>query len=134
MIRTDRRGAIRTTAAALAALAIPAPLLAGGSRPALFIFDSRMPGAAVVAQHWRAQGVPVLDRMAVDLGHAWRGDIAQQLRAGGGSVAGLTLWMDSYICETFGRDFGLALRRAPAGAAAPWQHWELQMQPGRANG
>lgn len=127
MIRIDRRTAIRGGVASLAALAIPARLLAAGSLPALFIFDSRMPGSGQLANAWRAQGVPVLDRMAVDLGHAWRGEIADRLRQGGGAIAGLTLWMDSYICETFGRDFGMTLEREPAGAAAPWQQWRLQM-------
>lgn len=128
MIRIDRRTAIRGGVASLAALAIPARLLAAGSRPALYIFDSRMPGAGQLADAWRAQGVPVLDRMEIDLGHAWRGEIAARLRQKGGTIAGMTLWMDSYVCEIFGRDFGMTLRREAEGPAAPWQQWELQMR------
>lgn len=128
MIRLDRRSAITGSMATLAALTVPSSLLAAAGRPGLFIYDSRMPGAETLAAGLQARSVPVLDRMTVDLGHAWRGEIADRLRGGMGYVSGLTLWMDSYICETFGRDHGMAIQRqATVSAAAPWQQWELQM-------
>lgn len=126
MIALDRRTALRGGIATVAGAMLPAPLLAADSRPILFIHDSRMPGAAAIARMWEARGVKVMDRQDIDLGHAWRGPIAAALREQQGPIAGLTLWMDSYICSSFGRDFGLTITRQPPGTAAPWQQWQLQ--------
>ena len=119
----DRRTAVIGTAAALAALAIPTPLLALGPRPALFVFDGRIARARESAAAFRAAGVALLDRERHDLGQAWHSGIPSIVRERGGSIAGLTLWVDSYICETFGRERGLTIRREavrPGGELHAW--------------
>lgn len=121
----DRRGAVLGTATALVALAIPKPLLALGPRPALFVFDGRIARAREAAAAFGAAGVTLLDRERHDLGQAWHSRIPAILREPGGSIAGLTLWVDSYICETFGREQGLAMRREAAAAGDELHTWVL---------
>jgi hypothetical protein len=107
----DRRRVVFGTASLVAALSVPGPLLAAGPRPALFVFDSRLARSRAIAEAHRAAGVAVMDREVLDLGQAWHGRIPQILAARGGAVVGVTLWVDSYICETFGRERGLAMYR-----------------------
>ena len=122
----DRRGAMRCTALVVATLALPAPLLAGATRPALFIFDGRIARARRAAATWQAAGVPVLDRTQDDLGRAWRSRIPAVAVGRAGPIAGLTLWVDSFICETFGRENGMAMERYPLLAADPLHPWVLR--------
>ena len=122
----DRRGAIRRTALVVATLALPASLFAGATRPALFIFDGRIARARRAAATWQAAGVPVLDRMQEDLGRAWRRRIPAAAIGRAGAIAGLTLWVDSYICESFGRENGMAMQRDPLLADDPLHGWVLR--------
>ena len=121
----DRRGAILGSATTLAAFTLPAPLLAGDARPALFIFDGRMVRAREAAAAYGAAGVLLLERGDIDLGQAWRSQIPEIVRARGGPVAGLTLWVDSYICETFGRESGMAIWRQPGAPGDDLHAWLL---------
>jgi hypothetical protein len=113
------------TASILAALAVGGPLRAAGAGPALFIFDSRIARAREAAAAYRAAGVPALDRNRHDLGQAWRGRIRHLVEARRGSIAGLTLWTDSYICEAFGRENGLAMWRSPIVPGDDLHAWSL---------
>lgn len=121
----DRRGAIIGTATTLAALALPTRALAGDRRPALFVFDTRMAKAREAAAVYGAAGIPLLERGRTDLGQAWRTQIPEILLARGGPVAGLTLWIDSYICETFGRESGMVMRRQPGAPGDDLHAWVL---------
>jgi hypothetical protein len=123
-VRTlDRRRAIVATATTLAALSLPAPLLARGASPALFIFDARIARARAAAAAYAAAGVPLLERNAEDLGQAWHERIPRTLRASRGPLAGLTLWVDSFVCETFGREDGMVMRREPGRPGDDLQAW-----------
>lgn len=121
----DRRSAMVGTAATLAALALPTPLLAGEARPALFIFDRRMARAREAAAAYGSAGIPLLERGDTDLGQAWRSQIPKIVGARGGPVAGLTLWVDSYICETLGRENGMTMRREPGAPGDDLHAWLL---------
>lgn len=123
MILLDRRSAIGGTLAAAAALAIPARLAAQPRLPGLFVFDGRFEQARLAAAEMERAGVPVLDREAMDLGQAWRGPIASRLQ--GRPIAGITTWVDSYICEVFGAEHGLTISRAPVETGATLNPWVL---------
>lgn len=127
MTGIDRRDVLRGTmaTAAIAAFGAPAPIFAATARPAIFIFDGRSAQARDAALAFRRDGIPILDRMEIDLGHAWRSHIPAHL-AGGGMIAGLTLWVDSYICETFGRELGLAMGREQGAPGTGLYKWSLR--------
>lgn len=128
MTDIDRRGLIKgaIATATFAAVAAPGPLFAIGINPDLFIFDGRLAQARTAALEYRAAGIPVLDRQEMDLGNAWRTHIPERLMGGAGRIAGMTLWVDSYICETFGRDLGLGMSRSAGRQGMPIYHWLLQ--------
>jgi hypothetical protein len=125
MIELDRRSLMLGIGALVTALALPGRLAASGMRPALFVTDSRIAAGADAAQVWRAAGVRVIDRVHEDLGQAWHSLIPNLLEQRNGPIAGLTLWVDSYICETFGREHGLGMQRAPVPAGGLLHGWML---------
>lgn len=129
MIGIDRRGLMLATAAAAVALAVPSRLTASPVRPALFVTDTRIPAGVQAAHRWRAEGVRVIDRAHEDLGQAWHSVIPAALKDRSGAIAGLTLWVDSYICEAFGRDHGLAIERAAVSAGEVMHGWVLKPAP-----
>lgn len=122
----DRRGLMKAAFAGAVLVGLPAPLFASAATPRLFIYDGRFAQAVAAAKEWQAQGVAILDSQTQDLGHAWRDTIPAMLALGGG-IAGMTLWVDSFVCETFGRDRKMAMKRTGPGAdtAAPLQRWIL---------
>jgi hypothetical protein len=122
----DRRSLMLGTAAVAAALALPRRPAASSVRPSLFITDTRIPAGMETAYLWRAAGVRVIDRAHEDLGRAWHSIIPNMLKKRQRSIAGLTFWVDSYICETFGREHGLAMQRDPAGAGEVLHGWVLK--------
>lgn len=122
----DRRGLMKAAFAGAVLVGLPAKLMAKDISPQLFIYDGRFPQALAAAKEWQGRGVAVLDSQAQDLGHAWREAIPKALAHGGG-IAGMTLWVDSFVCETFGRDHKLAMNRVAVGGAdgGNLQHWML---------
>jgi hypothetical protein len=122
----DRRSLMIGTTSLMAALALPGGLAANPIRPALFITDSRIAAGRGAAQDWRAAGVRVIDRANEDLGQAWHSAIPVILQAGQARIAGLTLWVDSYICETFGREHGLAMERTAMVPGDTLHAWMLK--------
>ncbi len=128
MMDLDRRSMIGASLVAGMAALVPVSLSAATSAPSLFIFDARFPASARRAEGWRGRGIPVLDPRIDDLGIAWRERIPGLLRRHG-RIEGTTLWSDRFICESFGRDFGLQMSlaepqpdlRSPAGL----QSWTL---------
>ena len=121
----DRRGVLKGAVAGAALVGMAGSLGAMSSGVQLFIYDGRFSEARAVAALWKAQGIETLDSQAQDLGHAWRGMIAQKLPRGG-PVEGMTMWVDSFICETFGRDLGMKLNRAPSMASQHLHQWVLR--------
>lgn len=113
MTGIDRRTMLAGTAAAGLVAAAPAlaaaPAAAG---PMLFIYDERFAASRLEAEKVRARGGIALDPRQRDLGLAWREDIPRLLARAGGTIGGMTLWSDRFICETFARDHGLALAMA----------------------
>jgi hypothetical protein len=121
----DRRGLLKGAVAGAALIGVPASLKAMSSTTSLFIYDGRFEEAKLAAKQWQAKGVETLDGQANDLGHAWRGMIADRL-SNGGTIEGMTMWVDSFICETFGRDLGMKIARAPIDAGQQLHQWVLQ--------
>lgn len=121
----DRRCLLKGAVAGAAFVGLPASLRAMSNDAQLFIYDGRFSEARAVAAQWKARGIATLDSRAHDLGHAWRGTIAQNMRIGG-AIGGMTMWVDSFICETFGRDMGMKLDRAPVIAGQQLHHWTLR--------
>lgn len=130
MIDVDRRTMLGGTAAAMLLAAKPAFAMAGEKLPALFIYDQRVPASRLAAEQLAARNVPVLDPRERDLGLAWREEIPRIVVRGGVSIAGITMWSDQFICESFGRDHGLTLKvlralGADANGANGAQEWVL---------
>lgn len=120
----DRRGLLKGAVAGAALVGMPATLHAMSSSTSLFIYDGRFADARATAAAWEAKGVKTLDGQANDLGHAWRGEIADHLRAGG-RIEGMTMWVDSFICETFGRDHGMKIARERLNSGQQLHQWVL---------
>ena len=125
MTLIDRRGVMKGAVAGAMLLGAPASLMATPPVPRFFIYDGRFTRAIADARIWTERGVQLIDGRDIDLGQAWR-TVLTAGRLQGGTVTGLTLWMDSYICETFGRDHGLAMVRRDTQADSGLQHWILQ--------
>lgn len=125
MIFIDRRGLIKGAIAGAALVGMPASLQAMTSRTRLFVFDGRFAQASAAAMEWQAKGIETLDREKIDLGHAWRDVIMERIGPGGG-IAGLTLWVDSFICETFGRDHGMSMQRESASPGKELRAWVMR--------
>lgn len=103
---------------------VPAALQAANANVRLFIYDGRFAEARASAQLWQARGIQTLDSQRVDLGQAWREIIPPHLIQAG-KVAGLTLWVDSYICQSFGRDHGMKLDRVTRQSNSELFEWTL---------
>jgi len=125
MSRIDRRRVLKGAVVGAALVGMPASLRAMSTGVQLFIYDGRFSDTRALAALRKAQGIETLDSQAQDLGHAWRGMIAQKL-CGGGAVEGMTMWVDSFICETFGRDLGMKLDRGPLIAKQQLHQWVLR--------
>ena len=127
----DRRSVIKAGALASLAVAQPALALGRSERPVLFVCDMRFAPSSDAARLWRAHGVPLIDPRTDDLGVAWRERIPQLLRKNPGGIEGLTLWSDKFICESLGRERGLAIAfeaqvpQPSAIRATPLLHWRL---------
>lgn len=127
----DRRSVIKAGALAGLAIAQPALALGRGTGPVLFVCDMRFAPSSDAARLWRAHGVALIDSRTDDLGVAWRERIPQLLRANPGSIEGVTLWSDKFICESFGRERGLGIAfeaqvpQPSAPRATPLLHWRL---------
>ena len=126
-----RRRALAAGAAAGVFAAFPVAAMARAGRlPQLFIFDARFAPSRDAARHMASLGVATLDPRVRDLGVAWREDIAPMVAQGNNSLAGMTLWSDRLICETFAREHGLSLEELSGGqgqAELPHglSHWAL---------
>lgn len=123
----DRRGLLKGAVASAALIGMPASLQAMTANTQLFIFDGRFAEARNLAAQWQTKGVETLDSQAHDLGHVWRRIISGNVvNFAAGDVQGLTMWMDSFICESFGRDLGMKLNRAPLSASQQLHQWAMR--------
>lgn len=126
MIDVSRRTILKGGAGALALTAItPGMALAAAGSMQLFVFDARVPLSQTAAHDMAESGVNLLDPRASDLGMAWRGQIPAAL-AGGGTVAGLTMWSDCLISQIFAREQALpfAFAEVPqVDGGLPLYHW-----------
>lgn len=120
----NRRQVLKGAAAGVALIGAPPLAFASPAKLPMFVFDGRFAQAIDEAEVWRARGAETIDSREVDLGRAWRDRIPEWLAAGG-HLTGMTLWVDSFICETFGRDHGLQLLRMNAGLGHGLGLWTL---------
>jgi hypothetical protein len=82
-------------------------------RPYIFIYDGRFEPARRQASLCHSRSIETLDTQQTDLGQAWTTFLRSQASAGT-ELVGMTRWMDSYISESFGLEFGLKIRRRAA--------------------
>jgi hypothetical protein len=121
----DRRDIIKgALAGTLSAGWSASPALAISPRVQLFIYDGRFLAARRCALLCRSQNIATLDTQDTDLGLAWTTFLRSQTRAGT-ALTGLTRWMDSYVCESFGRECGLRIRRSADTPEQDLYSWEL---------
>jgi hypothetical protein len=124
-LRLDRRDIIRgALAGTLSAGWSASPARAISARPRLFIYDGRFLAARRGALQCRSQNIATLDTQDTDLGLAWTTFLRSQTR-GGTALSGLTRWMDSYVCESFGRECGLRMRRSADSREQDLYSWQL---------
>lgn len=126
MIECDRRTVLAGTAAA--SLLVAAPTFARGAavQPSLFVFDARFAASQAAARSKQVEAVRVLDPREEDLGVAWRGTIPALLQGRAKVIAGITLWSDMFICESFAREHGLRLiASAPVSGSGDLIEWVL---------
>ncbi len=115
--RLDRRtflkdaGALTASAALIAAGApgIAAASEPSGQRISAVLFDDRYSSSRTFADALARNGA-VTFNVQPDAAALWYGPLCDHLVACGGCVAGLTTFSDSMLSQSFGRDFGLALR------------------------
>lgn len=130
-MKIDRRTMLAGTAAA-AGIVVANPSFAQmlRNRTSLFIYDARFDVSRQAAKQMAAQNIPFLDPRDRDLGVAWREDIPAMLADPNAIIAGMTLWSDQFVCESFGRDHGLSLSigdtpSGPSGRDIGLQAWVL---------
>jgi hypothetical protein len=124
MTTIDRRQLLGAALVSTVAIGNPATVRAATPNISRFIYDGRFEAALREAAGWRAAGVQVVDSRQTDLGTFWREVAAGRIPANG--VAGLTLWMDSFICETFGRDHGMRIQRTTMDLGHGLKGWILR--------
>ncbi len=104
-------GALTASAALIASGApgIAAAVAADGRRISAVLFDGRYSSCRAFADALSRNGARAFN-VQPDAAALWYGPLRVHLAAHGGCVAGLTTFSDSMLSQSFGRDFGLALR------------------------
>ena len=109
-MQIDRRAMLKGgVAASLVASSWAIPALARPDARGIAVFDARLEPSRLFAAGLAARGMATLDPRSRDLGPAWHDELPQVLRSGG-TIEGLTMWSDRFVCESFAAQCGHKLR------------------------
>lgn len=119
MTDVDRRTSLMLLGAGAASLLASWPAAARAAAPAVILFDSRFADAVHEAAAWGRNGALTIDTRKSDIGHAWRGAIADRMGQGSAAIVGITLYADQMISELMGREYGLKLAHLQRARVSP---------------